>query len=157
MEILTKPKNLDACLKINEDFYRWTLFKFFAIKTMSRLSLVACLLLLLLIVPEAVPRSEARLRYGEAMNEVADERVVSGAAPGEIQHRRGLREAEFQRETLARWRTPPLFEISPGDQPLLQAMCGEQQVRRDVDRPIAGSSHPTVDVNHTRPSDAMDP
>ncbi|KAK1286618.1 hypothetical protein QJS10_CPB20g01963 [Acorus calamus] len=65
---------------------------------MSRLSLVACLLFLLLIVPEAVPRSEARLRYGEAMIEAADERVVSGAVPGAIQHRRGLREAEFQRE-----------------------------------------------------------
>ncbi|KAK1275338.1 hypothetical protein QJS04_geneDACA010986 [Acorus gramineus] len=65
---------------------------------MSRLSLVACLLLLLLIVPEAVLCSEARLRYDEAMIEVADERVVSGAALGEIQHRRGLREAEFQRE-----------------------------------------------------------
>ncbi|KAK1307971.1 hypothetical protein QJS10_CPA09g00773 [Acorus calamus] len=28
---------------------------------------------------------------------------------------------------------------------------------RDVGRPIAGPSHPTVDVNRTRPSDAMDP
>ncbi|KAK1325963.1 hypothetical protein QJS10_CPA01g02783 [Acorus calamus] len=28
---------------------------------------------------------------------------------------------------------------------------------RDVSRPIAGPSHPTVDVNRTRPSDAMDP
>ncbi|KAK1289455.1 hypothetical protein QJS10_CPB18g00542 [Acorus calamus] len=27
----------------------------------------------------------------------------------------------------------------------------------DVGRPIAGSSHSTVDVNRTRPSDAMDP
>ncbi|KAK1326012.1 Two pore calcium channel protein 1A [Acorus calamus] len=27
---------------------------------------------------------------------------------------------------------------------------------RDVGRPIAGPSHPTVDVNRTRPSDAMD-
>ncbi|KAK1283338.1 hypothetical protein QJS10_CPB21g00336 [Acorus calamus] len=27
---------------------------------------------------------------------------------------------------------------------------------RDVDRSIAGPLHPTVDVNHTRPSDAMD-
>ncbi|KAK1310138.1 hypothetical protein QJS10_CPA08g00412 [Acorus calamus] len=28
---------------------------------------------------------------------------------------------------------------------------------RDVDRSIAGLSHPTVDVNRIRPSDAMDP
>ncbi|KAK1326284.1 Zinc transporter 9 [Acorus calamus] len=42
--------------------------------------------------------------------------------------------------------------LGPSDSVRRIARCGS-----DVRRPITGLSHPTVDVNRTRPSDAMDP
>ncbi|KAK1314474.1 hypothetical protein QJS10_CPA06g00825 [Acorus calamus] len=76
--------------------------------------------------------------------------------------RRGLeREQVRAAEALAkhaRWKQDHRLSNALSDDIIKNILnpCGSR-CGRDVDRSIVGPSHPTVDVNRTRPSDVMDP